>query len=419
MASNVKRDHHRWTRDITAPQDTTIDVEGDLTLDVSGGDLNIIDSSSAVLNPKLVITSNDTGAYGSVVQLKHNSSSPSSGDIVGRIQFTGEDAIDQATDFALIEGLVEDTENTAEEGKLSFSVLAGLSFAVPVAGLTLTGNDEKIDTIIGYGVTSMTTIVGDLDIDGDTITSAGALEIDPGGALSITGQNVEIDATKKISFDGGGDTYIAETSADTLDFYAGNVNLLKLIEAGGGASDKVCIPPTTPLYFDGGGDTNIVEVGADLLGIKVGGDYLLTLSEYGANGNEVLFKTSCAVFTRIEAIFSTTGIIGSGGTDDTDIDFRHSNKYRLEMTGDIHTVNLIFPKGAGNFLLVCTTDGDHDVSHWKVYEDDGTAATTADVMWAGGSVPAFTNSGVDIVSFYWDKSEQQCYGTASLAFATP
>ena len=81
MASNVKRDHHRWTRDITAPQDTTIDVEGDLTLDVSGGDLNIIDSSSAVLNPKLVITSNDTGAYGSVVQLKHNSSSPSSGDI--------------------------------------------------------------------------------------------------------------------------------------------------------------------------------------------------------------------------------------------------------------------------------------------------------------------------------------------------
>ena len=135
MASNVTRDHHRWTRDITAPQDTTIDVEGDLTLDVSGGDLNIIDSSSAVSNPKLVITSNDTGASGPVVQLKHNSSSPSSGDIVGRIQFTGEDAIDQATDFALIEGLVEDTENTAEEGKLSFSVLAGLSFAVPDAAV--------------------------------------------------------------------------------------------------------------------------------------------------------------------------------------------------------------------------------------------------------------------------------------------
>ena len=43
----------------------------------------------------------------------------------------------------------------------------------------------------------------------------------------------------------------------------------------------------------------------------------------------------------------------------------------------------------------------------------------ADVMWAGGSVPAFTNNGVDIVSFYWDAIEQQAYGVASLAFATP
>ena len=40
-------------------------------------------------------------------------------------------------------------------------------------------------------------------------------------------------------------------------------------------------------------------------------------------------------------------------------------------------------------------------------------------MWAGGSVPAFTDSGVDIVSFYWDANEQQAYGTASLAFAIP
>ena len=89
------------------------------------------------------------------------------------------------------------------------------------------------------------------------------------------------------------------------------------------------------------------------------------------------------------------------------------------MTGDIHTMNLIFPKGSGNFLLVCTTNGDHDVSYWKTFEYDESAATTADVMWAGGSVPAFTSSGVDIVSFYWDAGEQQAYGVASLAFATP
>ena len=113
-----------------------------------------------------------------------------------------------------------------------------------------------------------------------------------------------------------------------------------------------------------------------------------------------------------------------GGTHDTDIDFRFTNKYRLEMTNDITNMNLIFPNLSGNFLLVCNIlgggGGDHDVTNWKVYKQNEVAASTTDVMWAGGSVPAFTpGAAVDIVSFYWDADEQQAYGTASLAFATP
>ena len=59
------------------------------------------------------------------------------------------------------------------------------------------------------------------------------------------------------------------------------------------------------------------------------------------------------------------------------------------------------------------------MTNWKAWESDESAATTTDVMWAGGSVPAFTSSGVDIVSFYCDADEQQVYGIASLAFAAP
>ena len=202
----------------------------------------------------------------------------------------------------------------------------------------------------------------------------------------------------------------------------GDLEVTSSLSANGGvrlSNGDVRIDVTKKLYFDGGGDTYITEVVPDNLGIAVGGDYILTLAEYGNSGNEALFKTSCATFLRQEATFSATGVIASGGSDDTDIDFRHSNKYRLEMTADIHTMNLIFPKGSANFTLVCTTNGDHDVSNWKVYEYDASAATTTDVMWAGGSVPAFTNNGIDIVSFYWDAAEQQCYGVASLAFATP
>ena len=184
-------------------------------------------------------------------------------------------------------------------------------------------------------------------------------------------------------------------------------------------SQKVIINATDALYLDGGGDTYIYEASADAVRYVVGGDILMTMIEKGNDGNTVEFRDSAVGFQRDEATFSATGVIGSGGSDDTDIDFRFSNKFRLEMTADIHTMNLIFPPTSGNFLLVCTTDGDHDVSNWKVFESDESAATTADVMWAGGSVPAFTSSGVDIVSFYWDANDKQAYGTASLAFATP
>ena len=237
----------------------------------------------------------------------------------------------------------------------------------PATGITkfyLAGDTDDLCTltVAANGATTIATV----DSDG----AAGHLTLDPDGDLLLSGCDVKMDSTKK-------------------------------------------------LYLDGGGDTHIKEVIADSLGITVGGDYVMTLSEYGDDGNEVLFKTSCATFTRQEATFSATGVIASGGTDDTDIDFRHSNKYRLEMTGDITTINLIFPKGSGNFTLVCTTNGDHDVTNWKVWEHDESAGTTTDVMWAGGSVPAFTNNGVDIVSFYRDSTDQQCYGVASLAFATP
>ena len=184
----------------------------------------------------------------------------------------------------------------------------------------------------------------------------------------------------------------------------------------------VSIGATKKLYFDGTGNKTYLQESSDApdtLLVVVGDDTIMQMQEIGAWGNQVIFNEASAGFTRQEATFSATGVIGSAGTDDTDIDFRISNKYRLEMTGDITTINLIFPPMSGNFLLVCTTDGDHDVSNWKVFLSTEGASAHADVLWAGGSVPAFTNNGIDIVSFYWDKDDRQAYGVASLAFAAP
>ena len=271
-----------------------------------------------------------------------------------------------------------------------------------IKGITMTGD------IIHAG--TLTLDVGSLVLDSnDGITKfylAG--DMDDLCTLTVAANGVTTIATN--DSDGFAGHLILDADGEiTLEPAAGNVNI----------TSDITMPSVKKLYLDGGGDTYIIEASADAVRWYVGGDILLAMTENGDDGNFVNFANSCAGFTRIEAHFSVTDVIASGGTDDTDIDFRHSNKYRLEMTGDITTINLIFPSVSGNFLLVCATSGDHDVTNWKVWEADESAGTTTDVMWAGGSVPAFTDTGIDIVSFYWDANEQQAYGTASLAFAEP
>ena len=179
---------------------------------------------------------------------------------------------------------------------------------------------------------------------------------------------------------------------------------------------------TKKLYLDGGGDTYINEVAADQLQIVVGDDKLLIFGENGDDGNFVLFKDSCAGFTKIAETFSDDSILTTGGTHDTHIDFRFSNKISLAVTGNITNLNLIFPNVSGNFLLLLTYDGDHTITNYKVYESDESAADgSADVLWPGGTKPDNTASGVDVLSFFYDATgaADKCYGVASLAFATP
>ena len=47
----------------------------------------------------------------------------------------------------------------------------------------------------------------------------------------IKGAGINISATEKLYFDGGGNTYIQESGADVLDFYVGGANMLKLTES--------------------------------------------------------------------------------------------------------------------------------------------------------------------------------------------
>jgi len=212
------------------------------------------------------------------------------------------------------------------------------------------------------------------------------------------------DTIKNIS----GDVTLDIAGDITLDAGGGDVNILQA---------DVSIPATKKIYLDGGSDTYITESSADVMRFVVGGDSLFQIGEFGDAGNQVGFLSTAVGFPNYVETFSDDSIIGSGGTDDTHIDFRHGNKITLVVTGDITNMNLIFPILNGNFLLHLTYDGDHDITNWKPYFHDETIAEgDGDVLWAGGSAPATTNNGEDIFTFYWDGGEQKCYGVASLDF---
>jgi hypothetical protein len=347
------------------------DSSGDLYIEPVGH--TTIFKSDASASPKVIIENNNSNAQGGQLRfLKDKGAAGADGDDIGTIIFIADDAGQTLTSFASIVAEISEADNTDEAGKLSFYVAEsdGTTTAL-TAGLVLEGEhatDGQVDVNIGAGSASMTTIAGDLDIDGDTITSAGALEIDAGGDVTITGQDAAIDATKKLYLDGGGDTYITESSADVLDVHVGSATAAMKIE------------------------------------------------ENATYGRAVSFETSGVGFTQQ----SITAV----GTDvTTAIGFRESNKIFLTFgSGNMTNLRIFFTKASSNCTLVLRQDasGSRTVTNWQVFESDGTAAAgDANVKWPGGTAPTLSTgaNAIDIISFYWDATNQVAYGVASLNFS--
>jgi hypothetical protein len=396
MASNVTRDHHRWTRDIKAPQDTTINVTGILTLDSTTGICKITDSTAGTYSPQLLIESTDASGYGPVLNLKQDSATPASDDILGTIYFSGDDDGGTLTTYASIEGFLEDPTNTGEEGTLKFSTCAGN--VVLRTGLELTGGASKIDVGIGYGTSSLTTIAGDLDIDGDTITTAGNITLDAATDIILKpqGNNVKISANTDGSH-----------ALDIANDGSGNFT----IKADRGTDSDI--------KFTNSADIEICRIDGGVPGLTFGGNE----STYLEGGNDLNIHAN-----RQIAVHRAIGFNRITATDATnvEIDFTAGHKAHLDMTGGSisGTLTLKFPGVSGNFVLVVQQDSStrtinafatKDISDNAGNNDGGTAGA---IRWAGGSAPDLTDGGNkrDILSFYWDATEEVCYGTASLNF---
>ena len=109
-------------------------------------------------------------------------------DNTGKIIFKGQNSNSETVSFAAIVGGIENVTDTDEAGVLYIQVNASNDSTSTVRqALTATGHGtlNKVDIGLGYGATSLTTIAGDLDIDGDAITTAGAITLDSAGDIDL------------------------------------------------------------------------------------------------------------------------------------------------------------------------------------------------------------------------------------------
>ncbi len=117
-----------------------------------------------------------------------------------------------------------------------------------------------------------------------------------------------------------------------------------------------------------------------------------------------------AGFTQITATFDAT---------DTVIDFTKGNKQILTLTADIVDVHFKFPTLSGNFLCIFLQDGTGgwDVNNWKAQDHAG-EGIIGGIKWAGGSATSLTETAnkADIVSIYWDATNEIGYAVASENF---
>ena len=181
---------------ITTRGDFALDVAGDIIADVAGGQFTIQDNTTG--DPDLIIKCTSTDVVGdsggSLVFEKNKDGTGADaedGDVLGTIKFEGYN--DAGTPFLTSFGQItcESTDVTedSESGSLKLKVITkdALFGAAIETGLLLIGSDtnDEVDVTIGNGSASLTTIAGDLDIDGDTITTAGAISLDSGGAITL------------------------------------------------------------------------------------------------------------------------------------------------------------------------------------------------------------------------------------------
>jgi len=220
--------------------DLTLDVAGDIIADVAGGQFTITDNTLG--DPDLIIQSNSNDGAAGTLSFNKLVRTGETGDYLGTIVFNGNDAGDNIHNYAFIVCKIDVSTEGQESGILELGVASHDGSSGSDVGLTLTGGsvDTEVDVAIGKGTSSITTIAGNLDIDGDTISAVSHLNAVPlGDFVANSGRFVTLDCAsgREIYLLENGGTYTPSTANCAIPKHYLDANTYHFIKCGFAASN--------------------------------------------------------------------------------------------------------------------------------------------------------------------------------------
>jgi hypothetical protein len=282
-----------------------VDIDaGELDIDVTGR--VYIDAVEAVVQNATsgMLTVQNTGANSTGGILNkintHGGSDGDDSDMCGNIKFwTQNDGTPSLFTYGDISVQATDVSDDNETGTMRFfCATSGTQNAEAIAALG-SNSAEQIDIHLAHGTGSTTTIAGDLDIDGDTITSAGVLKIIPadvsGLALHI---DADADTDNEVQIDAGV-LDINVTATATIDVATSLTITGKTLMNNRTLS-------VTPGSAAGEFDGDVVYTGTTT-GMTTGALYV-----YAGTGNWVLANAA--------AVGTTKGLLAIALGDESDVD---------------------------------------------------------------------------------------------------
>ena len=297
--------------------------------------------------------------------------------------------------------------NITGVGTISTGVWQGTDIGVEHGG---TGASNLTDNAVLTGTgTSAITAETTLQYDGSTLSATSSTTNKP--VFSLT--NTTDDATSPIieMYNNRASGYADDDSSGVVKFFVDN-----------DAGEKIETARISSKIDD---VTDGTEEGSFTISVMNHNnatpmDILKCAAMTGANDRAQIKPLGAIGWTQNQSSLATPWTTDTSGTNDTDVDFRLSQKQYILATGDITNLNLIFPSLSGNFTIQLKhSGGGRDITNYRVYEYDATIVTASAVKWPGGSAPTLSASDgdIDILTFYWDATNQIAFGNAALDFS--